>query len=67
MPDLTGTELAREIRRLRADLPILIMTGHGGAQLAQRAAAVGAEEVLRKPLRGSELAEAIARVLPAAR
>jgi PAS domain S-box-containing protein len=67
MPDLTGAELAREIRRIRADLPILIMTGHSGAQLAQRVAAVGAKEVLRKPLRGSELAEAIARVLQAAR
>jgi PAS domain S-box-containing protein len=65
MPDLTGSELAREIRRIRADLPILIMTGHGGAQLAQSAAEVGAMEVLRKPLRGSELAEAIARVLGA--
>jgi PAS domain S-box-containing protein len=63
MPDLTGTELAQEIRRIRADLPILIMTGHGGEQLAQRAAAVDAQEVLRKPLRGNELAEAIARVL----
>jgi PAS domain S-box-containing protein len=63
MPDLTGTELAQEVRRIRADLPILIITGHGGEQLAQRAAAVDAKEVLRKPLRGNELAEAIARVL----
>jgi PAS domain S-box-containing protein len=67
MPELTGAELAREVRRIRADLPILIITGHGGAQLAQKAAAVGAAEVLRKPLRGNELAEAITRVLQAAR
>ena len=63
MPDLTGAALAQEVRRIRADLPILIMTGHGGAQLVQKAAAVGAKEVLRKPLLGNELAEAIARVL----
>jgi CheY-like chemotaxis protein len=63
MPDLTGAALAHEVRRIRADLPILIMTGHGGAQLAQKAAAVGAREVLHKPLRGNDLAEAIARVL----
>jgi FixJ family two-component response regulator len=67
MPVLTGTELAGEIRRIRADLPILIMTGHGGVQLVEKAAAVGAREVLHKPLRGSELAEAIARILQAAR
>jgi PAS domain S-box-containing protein len=67
MPDLTGAALAHEVRRIRADLPILIITGHGGAQLAQKAAAVGAKEVLHKPLRGNELAEAIARVLQAVR
>jgi PAS domain S-box-containing protein len=67
MPDLTGAALAHEVRGIRADLPILIMTGHGGAQLAQKAATVGAKEVLRKPLRGNDLAEAIARVLNPAR
>jgi signal transduction histidine kinase/ActR/RegA family two-component response regulator len=67
MPDLTGAELAEEIRRLRADLPILIMTGHGGAQLEQKATAVGVRAVLRKPLRGNELAEAAARVLKSVR
>jgi PAS domain S-box-containing protein len=67
MPELTGAELAREVHRIRAELPILIITGHGGAQLAQKAAAVGATEVLHKPLRGNELAEAIARALQATR
>jgi PAS domain S-box-containing protein len=67
MPDLTGAALAHEVRRIRADLPILIMTGHGGAQLAQKAAAVGAKEVLHKPLRGNDIAEAIARVLQSGR
>ena len=41
------------------------MSGHGGAQLTQRAAAIGAKEVLRKPLQGRDLAESIARVLGA--
>ncbi len=63
MPDLVGTELAHEIRRIQPTLPIILMSGHGGAQLAQRAAAVGAQEVLRKPLRGRDLAESLARVL----
>jgi PAS domain S-box-containing protein len=65
MPDLVGTELAHEIRRIQPTLPIILMSGHGGAQLAQRAAAVGAKEVLRKPLRGRDLAESLARVLGA--
>jgi PAS domain S-box-containing protein len=63
MPDLVGTELAREIRQIQPTLPIILMSGNGGAQLTQRAAAVGAKEVLRKPLQGRDLAESLARVL----
>jgi signal transduction histidine kinase/CheY-like chemotaxis protein len=66
MPDLIGTELAREIRRNRPAVPIILMSGHGGAQLSQRAGAIGINEVLRKPLQARDLAESIARVLGAA-
>src|SRR5258705_12952868 len=66
MPDLVGTELAHQIRRIQPSLPIILMSGHGGAQLTQKAAAVGAQEVLRKPLQGRDLAESLARVLGAA-
>ncbi len=67
MPELTGSELAREIRRLRSDIPVVLMSGYGGAPLAARAAAAGAREVLRKPLHGRDLAEALARVLRSGR
>jgi PAS domain S-box-containing protein len=63
MPDLIGTELAREIRALRRNIPIIVMSGHGDAELAKRAATVGVDEVLRKPLQSRDLAEAIMRVL----
>jgi FixJ family two-component response regulator len=67
MPDLVGTELARQIRRIHPGVPIILMSGHGGAQLTQNAAAVGAQEVLHKPLQSRDLAESLARVLGAAR
>src|SRR5208282_1255333 len=38
MPDVVGTELAREIRQLGSAVPIVLMSGYGGSQLAQRAA-----------------------------
>jgi FixJ family two-component response regulator len=63
MPELVGTELAREIRLLRSNVPIILMSGHGGAHLAQRAAAIGVKEVLHKPLQRVDLAESIARAL----
>ena len=63
MPDLVGTGLAREVRRLRPGIPIILMSGHGGSVLATRAATIGVNEVLRKPLQGGDLAESLARVL----
>jgi CheY-like chemotaxis protein len=63
MPDLVGTELAREIRRQRPDVPIILVSGHGGKQLAKAAAAIGVNELLRNPLQRSELAESLARTL----
>jgi signal transduction histidine kinase/CheY-like chemotaxis protein len=62
MPDLIGTELAQAIRRLRPAIPIILMTGYGGPQLADRAADIGVSEVLRKPLHRRDLAESLGRV-----
>ncbi|HEX4674371.1 MAG TPA: ATP-binding protein [Steroidobacteraceae bacterium] len=67
MPDLVGTELASEIRKLQTAVPIILMSGHGGPQLAKRAAAIGVNEVLHKPLQRRDLAESLARVLGAIR
>jgi len=63
MPDLVGTELAREIRRLRPDIPIILMSGHGDPALEERAAAMCVREVLHKPLQRVDLAGALARAL----
>jgi PAS domain S-box-containing protein len=65
MPDLTGTELAREIRRLRPDVSIILMSGYGGAQLSERALSAGVIDVRRKPLVRRDIAEPIARALHA--
>jgi signal transduction histidine kinase/ActR/RegA family two-component response regulator len=63
MPDLTGTELAREIRQLRPDISIILMSGYSGAQLNERAQAVGIIDVLRKPLVQRDIAVPVARAL----
>ncbi|MFZ1868833.1 MAG: ATP-binding protein [Steroidobacteraceae bacterium] len=63
MPELPGTDLAREISTVRAGARILLMSGHGGPYLAERAAAAGVSEVLRKPLKRRDLAESLARLL----
>ena len=67
MPDVSGTDLAREIRRLRSDIPIVLMSGYSGARLTERAHAAGVTEVLRKPLVSRDIAESLARALAAGR
>jgi CheY-like chemotaxis protein len=63
MPDLTGTALAGQIRRLRPDLPIVLMSGYSGSQLHERAREAGIREVLRKPLQSRDMADCLARIL----
>jgi DNA-binding response OmpR family regulator len=63
MPDLVGTELARQIREIRPSVPILLMSGRADAQLGDRAMKIGVDEVLRKPLHAREIAETLARLL----
>ncbi len=64
MPELSGTGLAAEIRRMRADIPIVIMSGYVDAVGAALARSAGVSDVLRKPLQSRDIAEALARVLP---
>ena len=63
MPELAGSELALEVRRLRPNVPIMLMSGYRGVELSARAQAVGADGVLQKPLLSRDIAESIARAL----
>ena len=56
MSGLSGTELVREMRSIRTDLPALIVSGHVSADLLSRARQVGVAEVLKKPVALAELA-----------
>jgi predicted ATPase/signal transduction histidine kinase/CheY-like chemotaxis protein len=63
MPDLMGTELAREFRQLRPEISIILASGYSDAQLSERAQAAGVIEVLHKPLVRRDIAESVARAL----
>jgi signal transduction histidine kinase/ActR/RegA family two-component response regulator len=63
MPDLTGSQLAQEVHKLRADVPIVLMSCYGEAALAARAMAAGAKDVLSKPLLARDVARCLGRVL----
>ena len=63
MPGLTGTELARRLRILRPDLPIIVVSAYTGPVLSQEALTAGVEEVLPKPLDFRQLAQSMAQAL----
>jgi len=63
MPALTGTQLIESLRCDFPHLPVLLVSGYGGAMLAARAAAAGASSVLSKPVRRAELAMALRTLL----
>ncbi len=63
MPEMTGSELVREIRRIRPDVPVVLMTGYVSASLVARARLAGIDEVLGKPLVSREIARSVAAAL----
>ena len=67
MPGLSGTQLAIALRRKRADLPIVLVSGYTGPILTERALGAGVTEILKKPVQSREIARALARVLHSAR
>jgi CheY-like chemotaxis protein len=67
MPELTGEVLAREVRLLRPDLPIILCTGFSHALTPERARALGINAFLMKPLMVRDLGLAIRHVLGSAK
>ena len=59
MPGMTGVDAFFELRKLRPDARVIMMTGFSVEQLVDRAVANGAIGVLRKPLAIPQLLQAI--------
>lgn len=63
MPGMDGVQLAKEAQRLRPGLKVLFATGY--ARLATTRDAIRYGRVLYKPLRETELVQAVEQVLAA--
>ena len=50
MPEMNGLELLEEAKKLRPQLPVLIVTGFGDIPMAVRAVKAGAVDFVEKPL-----------------
>jgi CheY-like chemotaxis protein len=63
MPNLTGLELAAEMRKRRSEIPIIIMTGFGSTLDEATRKSFGIKQVIGKPVVMSELDMALRNLL----
>jgi two-component system response regulator FixJ len=59
MPGVDGLEVQARLNRLRVNLPVIVMTGHGDVSSAVRAMKAGAVDFLEKPFDDETLLNAI--------
>jgi DNA-binding NtrC family response regulator len=67
MPDGDGLELARSIREIDKDLPLVLMTAQGSVETAVKAIGEGANDFIAKPFEVSAVAILMRRYLEARR
>jgi signal transduction histidine kinase len=63
MPDMTGDILAKKIRAIRADIPIIMSTGYNERIDAENARELGIREIMVKPVRMNKLAKTVRSIL----
>src|SRR6476646_1700991 len=63
MPRMTGIELLTEARRLRPDMPVVLMTAFATVNTAVEAMKLGAYDYIQKPFDGEEIKILIDRTL----
>lgn len=62
MPNLTGAELCVEAKRIRADIPVVIITGSANMNFETLREA-GVKEVILKPVRLNSIKESLEKYL----
>ncbi|MFH1488682.1 MAG: ATP-binding protein [Pseudomonadota bacterium] len=63
MPEMTGFELAGNLKKIRPDIPIILCTGFSETAELRKAGVVGITEMIVKPLVISDLARTVRDVL----
>src|SRR5687767_15500388 len=63
MPKVTGLELLAEAKKLRPDMPVVLMTAFATVQTAVEAMKLGAYDYIQKPFDGEEIKHLVDRTL----
>ena len=63
LPGMSGMDLLQAVQRMDADLPVILITGHGDVSLAVQAMKDGAHDFIEKPFTPEALVAAAQRAL----
>lgn len=63
MPNMTGIELAKNIMKIRPDIPIILITGFSETITREKARQMGIRDLIMKPTLTADLSQAIRRSL----
>jgi signal transduction histidine kinase/ActR/RegA family two-component response regulator len=63
MPNMTGEILAKELIRIRPDIPIVLCTGYSEMISEEKAAALGIKKLVMKPILMREISQTIRQIL----
>jgi len=55
LPDISGTEVLRRLRRIDPDVPVLIVTSYGSVETVRASMEFGAFDYLTKPFENREI------------
>ena len=63
MPNMSGTELATELIKIRPDIPIILCTGFSTKVSEEKIKEIGIRELIMKPLNIKQISAIIRKVL----
>ncbi len=63
MPNMTGDKLAKELIKIRPDIPIILCSGYSERITPEKASNIGIKDFLKKPLSMRDLSITLRRVL----
>ncbi len=67
MPQMRGTDLAKKILRIRADITVILFTGSSESITPERIESTGIRELITKPVNRRQMAECVRRLLDEAK
>src|SRR5215470_12284947 len=63
LPDVTGLEILNQLRSIRPNLPVVMLTGYGSEWIGAAAFKLGAADYLQKPVNAIDLIGVVHRLL----